>query len=199
MDERVSFRASYERFPTSIKGAFVLRGGDGMPHQVRIEAARASELGGRSSAEIPIEPAIVEIAPTMDTFVPFELSTMELGAGWYQLGCEVVVDGDPGVVHPGERFLVGWPRSAVRRGTVEVGTAGINAVECAGDRIRIAYEAAKPPQVKLTVDGASHPVLEIEHDDLAASGRIVAYPVLRQQHVLVIGLRDADPIEVPLP
>jgi hypothetical protein len=49
------------------------------------------------------------------------------------------------------------------------------------------------------VDGAAHPVLEIEHDDATSAGRIVAYPVLRQQHVLVIELRDADPIEVALP
>lgn len=199
MDERVAFRAAYERFPTSIKGAFVLRGSDGMPHQVRIEIARASEVGGRSDISIPIGPAVIEVAPTMDTFVPFELSTLELGAGWYQLECEVVVDGDQGVVRPGRRFLVAWPRSAVRRGTVDVGIAGFDTVECGGDRIRISYEASKPPHAKLTVDGAAHPVLEVEHDEVAASGTIVAYPVLRHQHVLMIELRDAEPIEVVLP
>lgn len=199
MDERVSFRAAYERFPTSIKGAFVLRGADGMPHQVRIGSARAAECGGRASAPIPIEPAIIEVAPTLDTFVPFELPTMDLGAGWYQLECQAIVDGDPATVRPGERFLVAWPRSAVRRGTVEVGTSGVGAVECAGDSIRITYESPKPPHLKLSVDGASHPVLEIEHDAGTAAGRVVAYPVLRQHHLLVIELRDADPIEVALP
>jgi hypothetical protein len=199
MDERVSFRAAYERFPTSIKGAFVLRGADGMPHQVRIGAARAAECGGRPGATIPIDAAIVEVAPTMDTFVPFEVSTMELGAGWYQLECEVVIDGDPVLVRPGKRFVVAWPRSAVRRGTVGVGAAGLDAVECAGDSIRITYAAPKAPHVRLSVDGATHPVLDVEHDDDAAGGRIVAYPVLRQQHVLMIELRDADPIEVALP
>jgi hypothetical protein len=199
MDERVSFRAAYERFPTSVKGAFVLRGADGMPHQVRIGAARAAECGGRASAPIAIEPAIIEIAPTMDTFVPFELSTMELGAGWYQLECDVVVDGDAATVRPGTRFLVSWPRSAVRRGTVEVATSGVGAVECAGDCIRITYESARPLHVRLSVDGASHPVLDVEHDADTATGRVVAYPVLRRHTQLLIELRDADPIEVALP
>lgn len=199
MEERVSLRAAYERFPTSIKGAFVLRGADGMPHQVRLAAARAADCGGGGRASIPIEPAIIEVAPTMDTFVPFELSTMELGAGWYQLECDVVVDGDAATVRPGNRFVVAWPRSAVRRGTVQVGSSGVGAVECAGDSIRIGYEADRPPHVKLSVDGSSHPVLEVEHDPATGSGRIVAYPVLRQHRLLVIELRDADPIEVPLP
>lgn len=199
MDERVSFRAAYERFPTSVKGAFVLRGADGMPHQVRIGAARAAECGGRQGAPIAIEPSIIETAPTMDTFVPFELSTLELGAGWYQLECDVIVDGDAGTVRPGARFLVSWPRSAVRRGTVEVGMSGVGAVECAGDCIKITYESARPLHPKLSVDGSSHPVLDVEHDADAATGRVVAYPVLRQHERLVIELRDADPIEVVLP
>jgi hypothetical protein len=199
MDDRVSLRAAYERFPTSIKGAFVLRGADGMPHQVRIVSARAAECGGRRGVPIPIEPAIVEVAPTLDTFVPFELSTAELAAGWYQLECEVVVDGDAGVVRPGERFVIAWPRSAVRRGTVDVGRAGVGAIECGGDSIRITYEAERAPHVKLSVDGASHPVLEVEHDADAGTGRVVAYPVLRQHEQLVIELRDAEPIQVSLP
>jgi hypothetical protein len=199
MDERVSFRAAYERFPTSIKGAFVLRGGDGMPHQLRLVEARAADCGGRGSVAIPIEPAIIEVAPTMDTFIPFELSTMEMGAGWYQLECDVVVDGDVGTVRPGDRFVIAWPRAAVRRGTVRVEVSGIVAVECAGDSIRISYEAEKAPSVKLSVDGASHPVLGVEHDGDAAAGRIVGYPVLRQHRRLVIEPRDADPIEVDLP
>jgi hypothetical protein len=199
MDERVSFRAAYERFPTSLKGAFVLRGADGMPHQVRIGSAHASECGGRGGASIPIDPAIIEVAPTLDTFVPFELPITELGAGWYQLECDVVVDGDAFTVRPGRRFVIAWPRSAVRRGSVDVGRSGVGSVECAGDSIRIAYEAERPPHVKLSVDGASHPVLEVEHDPDAGAGRVVAYPVLRQHQRLLIEIRDAEPVEVALP
>ena len=40
--DAVSVRAAYERFPVSVKGAFLLRGADGLPHQVRIESARAA-------------------------------------------------------------------------------------------------------------------------------------------------------------
>jgi hypothetical protein len=203
MDERVSFRAAYERFPTSVRGAFVLRGADGLPHQVRIEGARAVELGGRGSPSIAIVPTIIEVAPTLDTFVPFELPTMELGAGWYQLECAVQIDGDAETVRPGDRFLVAWPRSAVRRGTVAVDAraakAGLGPVECAGDSVRIGFHAEKPPHVRLSVDGTSHPLLEIEHDPDTGKGRVIAYPVLRQHHRLRIEIRDADPVEVALP
>ena len=33
-NDAVSVRAAYERFPVSVKGAFLLRGADGLPHQV---------------------------------------------------------------------------------------------------------------------------------------------------------------------
>src|SRR5438552_9057190 len=121
MDDRVSFRAVYERFPATVKGAFVLRGADGLPHQVRIESARAAECAGRGEQRIALEATIIETAPTVDTFVPFEVSTMELAAGWYRLECEVLIDGDPALVHPGAPFSIPWPRGAVRRGTVELG------------------------------------------------------------------------------
>lgn len=203
MDERVSFRAAYERFPTSIKGAFVLRGADGMPHQVRIEAARAAECAGRRAQAIPIEPAILEIAPTMDTFVPFEVPTMELPAGWYQLECDVVVDADPEVVHAGSRFAIPWPRSVVRRGTVEigkkVGAVSLDALECTGDAIRVLYTSSHALHAKLSVDGEPHPILEVEHDDDAGRGRLLAYPVLRSHRGLSIEVRGEKPVVVALP
>ena len=40
MDGEISIRAHYERFPATIKGAFVLRGEGRDPRQVRIEDAR---------------------------------------------------------------------------------------------------------------------------------------------------------------
>jgi hypothetical protein len=203
VSERVSFRAVYERFPTTVKGAFVLRGADGLPHQVRIEAARAAECSGRGHQPIAIESTIVEAAPTVDTFVPFEVSTMELAAGWYRLECEVVIDGDASVIHPGAPFSIPWPRGAVRRGTVElergVGDLTLSVMECGGDSVRVTYVAEHAPNVRLTVDGATHPIVEIDHDEHAGTGRIVAYPVLRTQERLAIELRGEKPVDVTLP
>ncbi len=203
MQGPVSFRAAYERFPASVKGAFVLRGADGLPHQVRIERAEAAECSGRDRHEIGVEPSVLEVAPTLDLFVPFELPTVDLGAGWYQLECGVVIDGSPAVVRPGDRFAIPWSRSAVRRGTVEIGRrAGdvtLEQLECAGDSIRLTYRAALPPHLKLSVDGSPHTVLDIEHDEGAERGRVVAYPALRGQERLVIRARGGPAVEVALP
>jgi hypothetical protein len=203
MDDRVSIRAVFERLPATVKGAFVLRGADGLPHQVVIDSARAVECAGRGEQRIALEATIIETAPTVDTFVPFEVSTMELAAGWYRLECEVVIDGDPATVHPGDPFSIPWPRGAVRRGTVElgrgVGDLTLSAMECGGDSLRVTYVAESAPNVRLTVDGASHPIIEIEHDEGAGKGRIVAYPVLRSQARLAIELRGETAVDITLP
>jgi hypothetical protein len=201
--DRVSFRAAYERFPVTVKGAFVLRGADGLPHQVRIVHARAAECSGRDVHEIGVEPSVLEVAPTLDLFVPFELPTVDLASGWYQLECEVVIDGTPAVVRPGDRFAIPWTRSAVRRGTVRIGKkageVALDQLECAGDSIRITYEADHRPHVKLAIDGAALPVLEVDHDEASGRGRVVAYPALRGRERLAIEVRGAPVVEVALP
>ncbi|HEY7477898.1 MAG TPA: hypothetical protein VIB62_06645 [Actinomycetota bacterium] len=203
MDDLVAFRAVFERFPVSIKGAFVLRGADGLPHQVRIERAVLGECAGRAAQAIAIDPAIIEVAPTLDTFVPFEVPTLELGPGWYQLRCDVQVDGVPDVIRPGDRMSIAWPRSAVRRGSVRLdekaGEVLLVSLDCLGDTVRIPYVAGDPPSVRLTVDGTAHPVLQVEHDEEAGAGKIVGYPVLRQHERLGIEVRGQDPVEVDLP
>jgi hypothetical protein len=203
VEDPVRFKAAYERFPAGIKGAFVLRGGDGLPHQVRIVAAEVAEWTGKGSERIPIEPAIIEVAPTLDTFVPFDVTTLDLRPGWYRIRCDVVIDAVEAVVEPGPRFLVPWPRGTVRRGTVEVGATrgdvAFGSLECAGDCVRLAYVAAEPPEVTLRADGGAHPVLEVEHDEEAGRGRVVGYPVLRAHERLAVVLKGQDPVEVALP
>jgi len=83
--ERVSIRASFERFPATVKGAFVLRGADRNPHQVRIDAARVREFSGRGAVPIGLDPVTLDVAPNLDLFVPFEFGITELSAGWYGL------------------------------------------------------------------------------------------------------------------
>src|SRR3954447_27091660 len=81
----LAIRAKFERFPAAVKGALLLRGGDGMPHQVRLEAAHAAELSGGTPQPVGVESVVLEVSPTQETFVPFEVSTMDMAAGGYRL------------------------------------------------------------------------------------------------------------------
>jgi hypothetical protein len=203
VDQQVSIRAHYERSPATVKGAFVLRGADGAPHQVRLVSARAAECSGHGERPAEFEPVVLDVAPTLDLFVPFEVGVMDLSPGWYQLECDVVIDGTPATVRPGDRFAVPWPRSSVRRGSARIGErAGdvtLRQLECVADSIRIAYEAPSAPVVRLRIDGSSHAVLQIDHDGDAGAGRIVAYPALRSQERLTVEVKGATAVEVPLP
>jgi hypothetical protein len=203
VEETVSIRAAYERFPLAIKGTFLLRGADGLPHQVRVGSARASGCAAEGEREIGIEPMVLEIAPTQDTFLPFEVSTVDLPAGWYRLKCDVVIDGTAAVIRPGSPFSSAWPRGSVRRGNVTIGrkTGGIawETLECLGDSVRITFAADAAPQVDLQVDGSSHPMIDVAFDGDTGRGSVVAYPVLRSQERLTIGVRGEASTEVALP
>lgn len=208
MDGQIAIRAHYERFPATVKGAFVLSAEGRDPHQVRIESARVVDVTGRGAHPIDLEPVTLEVAPRLDLFVPFEFPTTELDPGWYGLACDVLVDGVPDHVDAGERFPVAWPRATVRRGSVAVGTsvaAGngkvrIESVELGGDSIKIVYAADGPIPMKLSAGGATLPVIESEFDEEAGRGAVTAYPVLKTQPNLAISVRGAEgPIEVALP
>jgi len=208
MDGEISIRAHYERFPATIKGAFVLRGEGRDPRQVRIEDARVIEVSGGGSQSIAMEAVTLEVAPHLDLFVPFEVPLTELGAGWYSLECDVMIDGVPDVVHPGDRFPVAWPRATVRRGPVPVGkrldvsgdTVAIDQIDCAGDSIKIGFTATKAPTLKLTADGATVPVLDVQFDEATGRGKIVGYPLMRTQRALTIDASGAKrPLDVTLP
>jgi len=210
-DERVSIRAHFERFPASIKGAFVLRGADRDPHQVRIFAARVREVAGGKGIPIGLEPATLEVAPNLDLFVPFEFPITELAAGWYGLECDVAVDGSPSSVHPGKRFAVPWPRATVRRGTVAISKAAqvgsgrkirIEQLECGPESMRLTYSCAppEPATIRLAADGEALPVLDAEFDEATGRGRVLAYPLLKARSMLTIDVRGVPaPIEVRLP
>jgi hypothetical protein len=203
VEEAVSVRAAYERFPIAIKGAFLLRGADGLPHQVRIGSARATGCAGEGDREIGVEPMVLEVAPTQDTFVPFEVPTVDLPAGWYRLECDLVVDGTPTVIRPGEPFASAWPRGSVRRGTVTIGqkAGGIawETLECLNDSVRLAFAADEAPTMKLEVDGASHPAIEVRFDPDTGRGVVVGYPVMRSQERLTVTARGGSPTQIALP
>jgi hypothetical protein len=206
VDHGIAIRAHYERFPATIKGAFVLRGEGRDPHQVRIEEARVAEAAGRGFQVIGIEPVMLEVAPHLDLFVPFEFSVTELEAGWYQLECDVFIDGVADLVRPGDRFPVPWPRASVRRGSVPVaadvetqdGVVTFDQIDCGADSIKIAFSASAAPFLKLWADGSPIPVLDVTFDEDAGRGRIVAYPLSKTVAILSIELKGAEPLEVRL-
>jgi hypothetical protein len=203
MDDRIAIRAKFERFPAAVKGAFLLRGADGLPHQVRLADARAAELAGGEPRPVGVESVVLEVSPTQETFVPFEISTIEMASGWYRLECDIVVDGEPSTVSPGDRFSMSWPRAAVRRGTVTIGAkvaaVSVESLECLGDSIRIAFAADELPPMALAIDGRPHAVLDVEYDEDSGRGRAIAYPVLRADQRLSIDLGTGTPVEVALP
>ena len=207
MQEPVSIRAHYERFPATVKGAFVLRGEGPDPRQVAISTARVAEVGGRRSHPIDLRPVTLDVAPHLDLFVPFEFAITELGPGWYELVCDVTIDGIPGEVRPGERFSVVWPRATTRRGSVPVGKAvaagngkvRIEQVDCVVDSIKILYTSDEPAALRCSADGTSLPVVEESFDPSDGRGKVIAYPLLRSHERLQIDVKGADaPIEIKL-
>lgn len=211
MGERVSIQAHFERFPATVKGAFVLRAADRDPHQVRIDAARVREMSGLGAFPIGLEPVTLDVAPNLDLFVPFEFAITELSAGWYGLECDVAIDGDLENVRPPKRFSVPWPRATVRRGNLKVDKTArveggpkvhVEQVECGGDTIRVAYTVSPAEEVtiSLAVDDTPLPILEVEFDQETGSGRVTAYPVMRTHSRLVIDVPGLPaPIELRLP
>jgi len=208
VDGRVSIRAHFERFPATLKGAFVLRGDDADPHQVRIEAARVAELAGRVGQPMGVEPVTLDVAPHLDLFVPFEVPLLDLAPGWYRLELDVTIDGDAGVVHPGDRFVVAWPRGSMRRGSASVGraieagatTVTILQVDCAPDGVRVSYEAPARLGLSIAADDVLLPLVDEGVDEESRRGTVITYPAAKSQVRLAITARGADrPIEIDLP
>ncbi len=203
MEDLVAIRAKFERFPAAVKGALIVRGADGMPHQVRREAAHAAELSCGTAQPGGVSSVVLEVSPTQETFVPFEVSTMDMASGWYRLECDIVVDGDPEVVRPGDRFAIPWPRAAVRRGRVTIGdkvsSVALETLECLGDTLRLSFAADAEPTIALSVDGRRHTVLEMAFDEETGRGVLTGYPALRSQRTLTIQIKGEAPVEVALP
>jgi hypothetical protein len=195
----VAIRAHFEKFPATVKGAFVLRSADRDPHQVVIRGARVTELSGAGSQPIELQAATLDVAPKLDFFVPFEFPVTELSAGWYCLETDVDVDGVSQIVRPERRFSIAWPRATVRRGTVPVDekveieggpTVLVDRLECSGDSMTVHFSAepARSVDLRLHADGTPVALLDTEVDESSGKGRATAYPLLKTQRVLTIEL-----------
>jgi hypothetical protein len=184
-----------------------MRGGDGNPHQVRLEDARAVELAGQGTVSMGVAPATLDVAPDRDLFVPFEFPVVELAAGWYAIECDVAIDGSPETIRPGARFAVPWPRGSTRRDQVSLGksvTVGdgkvrLDQLECRADQVELRYEGSEAA-ITMTADGAPLPVLEAAFDPGSGAGTVLAYPVLKTHRTVTVAVKGAgDPLEVRLP
>lgn len=212
LTDAISVRARFERFPATVKGAFILRGEDRDPHLVVINGARVSGVGGGSSP-MPMAPTTLNVIPHRDVFVPFELPVTELEPGWYTLVCDLEVDGSPGTFDGGRRFSIPWPRATTRRGQVKVGRRAkvgeaavlVEQVDCTGDCIKLLFQMTPPGPltVKLGADGRRLAVLDVEIDETTGRGKVTAYPLLRVDETLEIEFRGQArgahaALEVPL-
>ncbi len=209
----VAIRAHFEKFPATVKGAFVLRSADRDPHQVVIHRARVTELSGAGAQPIELAPATLDVAPKLDFFVPFEFPVTELGPGWYCLETDVDVDGMTQVIRPERRFAIAWPRAAVRRGAVPVGEnveieggpmVLVDHLECAGDSMTVHFSADPPEPVdwRVLADGAAVAALESQLDEQTGKGRATTYPLLKTQRSVTLELaykRGRAAMEIVLP
>ena len=192
----LSVRARFERFPATLKGAFILRGEDPDPHQVVLGPARIVSVTGGEQRPIAIAESTLDIAPKQDVFVPFETGVSELEPGWYDLECEVEVDGIRRTYPGGKRFSVAWPRGSTRRGVVPVDAAlklagttyAIERLECATDHVKLRLIASPPADADVVVsaDGQRLPVLNVERDETSGAIVVTAYPAMKSHRQLAI-------------
>lgn len=209
-DGPVQIRTIYERFPVTIKGAFVLSGADPDPHSARILEAVVARIPSGPVKPIAIEDGELDVAPKRDLFLPFEASIAELEPGWYTVRSRVRVDGGRVFELSGRPFAVPWPRSSVRTGSVAVDgrirlgdvEASIERLDMKTDRVEVIWRVERPstpkedpgpPRLALRVsaDGSElaevpWPQSSLETGFTAGRRRSVCYPVPRGASELTI-------------
>ena len=190
MSAPVSLRAVIERFPATVKGAFVVRGEDADPHQVALREARVVRVPGNAVRPLAVSAATLDVAPRQDVFVPFEMPIGDLEPGWYGFEVDVDVDGSPGTMPGGRHFSIPWPRSAVRSATVRLpkavplrggGAVTVDRLHSGPDGVTVRF-TVDPPQalaVRLFADGGRLDVVDHEVDEGSGRGVARAYPLLK--------------------
>lgn len=210
----VRVETRFERYPASIRGAFVMRGADGNPHAVRMLWARLVRLPGGPDQAIPVEDRQVDVAPARDLFVPFEAMVTDLEPGWYRVRASIQVDAGRTYDTEGRPFAIPWARSDLRRGTVVVGASVavdgaeyvVDRVDLGGDCAVVSWREARSPEAEapagpaepppgraeLLVDGDPQDGLPIEAGGRLAErrgpgeARSVTYPVPREARSLAV-------------
>jgi hypothetical protein len=187
----VSVRTRFERFPATVKGAFVFRGEDGDPHQVVVRGGRIVRVPGSSGRPLPVQPLTVDVPPHQDVFVPFELPIADLEPGWYGFEVEVDLDGSPRRLPGDRRFPIPWPRGTVRTGTVKVDRETVvGSTRVAVERLQFATDSTtvrfsvRPPEplgVRLEAGKSRVEVISVDLDESSGAGTATAYPIGRRE------------------
>jgi len=211
----VQVQIRFERFPASIKGAFVLKGGDGDPHAVRFDWARVARIPAGPARPVVLEDRQLDVAPNRDLFVPFEVAVSELEPAWYVVESSLRVDGGRSYPYSGRPFTIPWPRSDVRKGTIHVGrTARASDLSFHVERVELGWDSAavlwqpqaggpgpmaEPPGAEaravLVADGAELEKLPDEAGSRLAEPRSpegrrsVTYPVMRSARSLHVVMK----------
>jgi hypothetical protein len=222
----VRVQTRFERFPASLKGAFVLRGADGNPHGVHFDWGRVARVPSGETKPIPMEDRLFDVGPVRDLFVPFEVGVSDLAPGWYRLESSLRVDAGRSWVFPSRAFSIPWPRGDVRRGSFQVSLklkAGdesfvIDRVELSGDSASVVWHAEGAGQTdqegpsgdaRLIADGVALEALPPEEGSrlfvTRAPGerRSVSYPMPRSARSAAVVLRlrsgeESDPVRLSL-
>jgi hypothetical protein len=141
--EPIRVQTRFERFPASIKGAFVMAGADGNPHAIHIGSAQVIRIPGGPAKPVPLEDRQLNVAPSRDLFIPFEVPVMDLDPGWYQFVSVVKVDGAREWTFRSRPFTIPWPRNDVRRGAMVVGErVWAEGMEFEVERVELGADAA---------------------------------------------------------
>jgi len=199
----VLVRTVFERFPVTVKGAFVLRGGDRDPHVARIAEATLARTPTGPTKPIAVETSAMDIAPRRDLFLPFEATIAELEPGWYVVRCDLQVDGGVPTPIDSRPFSMSWPRGTMASGSVSPAgrlswgarTLVVERVDLRADRVEAIWHTeswpTEEPVLAMSADGAS-----LEPLPAAAGGadpgpdrrRSVWYPAPRGSRSLTISV-----------
>jgi hypothetical protein len=215
-------KTRFERFPASIKGAFVVQGADGNPHGVRIVSAWIARLPSGMRRPVPLEDQMVDVAPGRDLFVPFEAASVDLVPSWYAIESSMQVDGGRSYDFSSRPFVIAWPKGEVRRGStrldrrVGVGDRSflLDRLELGGDSASVVWrveggQGDATIEVAIVADGSRLEVLPTsvaalrpEFRTAADERRTISYPVLRAVRSLALQVRvgarqQSDLVAVP--
>jgi hypothetical protein len=223
-DAPVRVQTRFERFPASIRGAFVLAGADGNPHAVHIDSADLVRIGEGVAKPVPLEDRQLNVAPSRDLFVPFEVGITDVEPGWYRLLSSVRVDSGRVWDFEGRPFTIPWARGDLRRGVLTVGqrasAAGkqyeIERVELGSDAAVVVWRGPEAPGKEspggvavLIADGVPlatvppFPGSKLSEPRQPGERRSVSYPVPRATGTLEVVIRPASgnasrPVPVPI-
>lgn len=219
LEPTIEIEVVLERFPASVRGAFVLRGLDADPHQVDVLDASVVEVTNPTRSALPLElPGNqTNVPPREEMLVPFEVSFVGLDPGWYRAQAEAEVDGLYRITGPsgGPRFLVPWPRGSTRRGAVASRLqikvprsegATVDRVEGRTDssvihwRHATAEETTAPEfgELRVLADGKQMPILESSFDPATGERTTVVYPLLKEHRALRLELDRRHPVGRPV-